>query len=276
MVVATVCIAAGGYVINDYYDVKIDKKNRQDKNIVGQIISPKISLIIYIIITIAGAGLGLYVSYTLELPVNGLVFPLAAILLFIYSRAIKKMVLVGNILVAALTGIVPLLVLLYEMPLLNKAYGRFLEMYNMDFNNIVSIVMIFSIFAFFINLARELIKDVKDMPGDKQYGRKTMPVALGVNGTKAVSIILLLIELAGVVYIYFAYLQYINRKEADVLSPVYLSLLIVIPLAITCYQIITAKHKADYGIASNMLKFIMVTGLCYLLIFRHITLHYFA
>ncbi len=257
---AIVFIAAGGYVINDYFDRPVDQINHPGKVIAGVHVSCQTVLLLYSVFTLTGSILGTFISIHLRLPFLSFIYLFTALLLFLYSYKIKKVFLAGNIVIALLTAFVPLMVILYEIPLLKRNNS-------VNFENIIIIVGIFSIFAFLTNYTREVIKDIEDIKGDQQAGRKTIPSVLGIFWSKAIAIICNLVIIILITCIYCTRLQYITINEKDYLSLVYFVLFIIIPLIIMIYLIIISKRKSEFRNVAHILKFVMVSGLFYSFIF---------
>lgn len=160
--ISTVLIAAGGYIINDYYDIKIDYVNRPDRVVVGRFLKRRSILFLHAFVTAFGVLIGISISWQL-----GLVNFLAAGLLWLYSNQLKRLALLGNISIAFLTGLAVIVVyILYqESVFLFSAYA---------------------FFAFFISLIREIIKDMEDIEGDRKFDCKTLPIVIGQRKTKLV------------------------------------------------------------------------------------------
>ncbi|HEX2394161.1 MAG TPA: geranylgeranylglycerol-phosphate geranylgeranyltransferase, partial [Bacteroidales bacterium] len=168
LVISTVFIAAGGYAINDYFDRKIDMINKPDSMVVGTHIYPRHAMAWHLIFTITGVILGAFVAIRLGLAYLSLIFFMVSGLLWFYSTTYKSELLLGNIIVALLTALVPFIVLVFEIPLLAKEYGS-------PFREISKYLIFwitgFSLFAFLLNLTREIVKDAQDFEGDQAYGK---------------------------------------------------------------------------------------------------------
>ena len=121
LVLSTIFLAAAGYVINDYFDRKTDLLNRPDTVIVGTVIKRRVAMILHIVINIIGIGLGFYILLSIGIYKLGFIYIIIAGILWYYSTSYKRHFLIGNIIVALLTALVPLMVVLYEIPLLNKS-----------------------------------------------------------------------------------------------------------------------------------------------------------
>ena len=160
LVVSTILIAAAGYVINDYYDVKIDLINKPERVVIGKGISRRYAIFFHTALSITGVGIGFTLNWKI-----GLVNFFSSFLLWLYSNALKRLPFVGNLAVALLTGLSVFIV-------------------NLLFPPLHLLVIVYALFAFFIALLREIIKDTEDLKGDDTFGCKTLPIIWGVRKTK--------------------------------------------------------------------------------------------
>jgi 4-hydroxybenzoate polyprenyltransferase len=261
LVFATVLIAAGGYVINDYFDIKTDLINK-GKVIVGTKISRRKAMLWHSIFNVVGVMAGFYISWRSGYLMMGVLFLLVSGLLYFYSASYKRQFLIGNIVVAILTATVPLLVVLYEWPALYRYYT--INAVSMpEINFIFYWVAGFSLFAFMTTLTREIIKDIEDFEGDVAYGRKTVPVVIGILSAKVVSICLIIITLA---LLYLIWYFFINDK----ITLIYISAAIVLPLLLTIYKIVTGSNRKQLHSASSIMKIVMLTGILYAVVVKAI------
>jgi 4-hydroxybenzoate polyprenyltransferase len=259
LVLSTVFITAAGYVINDYFDTKTDLVNRPETVLVGKIIDRRKAILLHIILNTLGIGMGTYVSFYIGIPILSLVFIFITGILWFYSTTYKRQFLVGNLIVALLTALVPLMVLLFEIPLLNKAYGYILIEMRANFNQIIVWILSFAFYAFILTLIREIIKDIEDYEGDNAYGRQTMPIVLGVVNSKVIVVSFILITLFSLLYAYFRFLT-------DYITLIYFIVFLMIPLVVLFYKIIIAETKNEYHSASRLSKLIMLAGILYSLV----------
>lgn len=162
LMLSTIMITAAGYMINDYYDVKIDYVNRPKEVIVGKGIKRRMVLILHTILNFTAIGLGALVS-----PKIAMVDFFAAFLLWLYSNQLKREPFIGNLTVALLTGL-----------------SIYLVAYHYQQSELL--VLTYAIFAFFLNLIREIIKDIEDRNGDRKHGCRTLPIVIGFRKTKQV------------------------------------------------------------------------------------------
>jgi len=256
LVMATVLLTAAGYVINDYFDRRIDQINKPDKVVVGKTINRRTAMTLHWVFNVIGVVLGFYVSWKIGIYKLGFIFLIITGILWYYTTSYKKQFLIGNLVVALLTALVPLMVILYELPLLNTLYGPTVILHDADFRGIFYWVLAFSVFAFITTLIREMVKDTEDFEGDSMYGGNTLPIIAGIFITKVVIISLSLVTLAGIVVLYFTFLN-------DWLSAVYGSVWLIMPFLIFMFLIIKAKTQKEYHLASTIMKLIMLNGIFY-------------
>jgi 4-hydroxybenzoate polyprenyltransferase len=261
LVAATMLITAAGYIINDYFDRKTDLINKPYKVIVGRFIKRRAAMFMHVVFSSLGVLLGSYISFKNNLGSLSIVFILATGILWFYSTSYKRQVLVGNLVVAVMTAAVPLLVIMFEYPLLNLEYVDIVSNEGFNFKHLLYWVSGFAYFAFFTTMVREIVKDVEDMEGDQAYGRVSIPMSLGIESTKIILAILMSIVLISVLVCVALYLF-------DYYSLLYLSISIVMPGAYFIYMIWKANEKTHYSKASGLLKLIMVMGVLYALMVR--------
>jgi len=262
LVAATMFIAAAGYIINDYFDTRTDRINKPERMVVGVTVNRRTAMTLHTIFNLLGIAIGLYLSIYIGVFSMSFIFFLAAGLLWFYSTNYKRQFLVGNLTVAFLTAMVPLIVVLYEIPMLNKAYGQIMLQYNSSFNYIFIWVAGFSIFAFITTLIREIIKDAEDFEGDAAYGMHTLPIVAGTRITKAVLAVLISGTIFLLVFILVKFIMF-SADEPDFISMVYFIVCLVIPLIVLLTLVMIAGDKRDYHRASILIKIIMLFGVLY-------------
>jgi 4-hydroxybenzoate polyprenyltransferase len=263
LVFSSMAITAAGYVINDYFDMKTDMLNRPSTVIVGRKISRRGAMFTHIFLNGIGVLTGIYLAWYIDVLSLGIAYLLAAGILWFYSTTYKRQFLIGNLIVAVFTAVVPFLVVIFEIPLLNKAYREVLIANDMNFNNLLAGVGGFSFFAFLSTLIREVIKDIEDHEGDSAYGRSTVPVLLGIRFTKIALVILILGITASLLYVYVRFLYYNPAGKPDLLSLGWFVLFLILPFGYILYRLLSAKEKKDYHICSNITKGIMLAGIMY-------------
>jgi 4-hydroxybenzoate polyprenyltransferase len=192
-----------------------------------------------------------------------LVFFIVSGLLWFYSTTYKREFLLGNFIVALLTALVPFLVLLFELPLLARSYGS-------DVTPLTRYLIIwfmgFSLFAFLLNLIREIIKDAIDFEGDMAFGKKTIPVVWGINSARWISVIL---SLATIGLLVSAWILFIR----DYITLVYFTVMVIFPLCVVIYMLCRAGYRNMFKKISLLLKITMVGGLGYMIVANLIINH---
>jgi 4-hydroxybenzoate polyprenyltransferase len=266
LVLSSVLITAAGYVINDYFDTGTDMLNRPETVIVGKVINRKMAMLIHILLNIIGIGIGIYLSFRINVIALGAAYLFAPGILWFYSTTYKRQFLVGNMIVAIFTGMVPFIVALFEVPLLNQQYKEVLLRLGMNFNSILGWVGGFSFFAFLSTLVREIIKDMEDFKGDRAFGRNTLPVVLGIRTSKIITICLVGLNVFSLLYLYFRHLMRTVSGSTDYISLAYFVVLVIIPFLVLSVIVIKAENKNQYHRASDLTKIIMLAGILYSLV----------
>jgi 4-hydroxybenzoate polyprenyltransferase len=268
LVLSTVFITSAGYVINDYFDRKTDLVNKPDSVIIGKKINRRYAMAFHMVFNIIGILIGFYISISIGKPLLSLIFITVSGLLWFYSTTYKKQPLIGNLIVAFLTALVPLIVFLFEYSLLKSTYTALFTTFSSIIKYLTSWILGYAGFAFLLTLAREIIKDTEDFEGDHAYGNQTIPIVIGTVYTKGIIVILFIFTLIAVFYIYLTYLT--NK-----FTLYYILIALVIPLLYNIFRVIRAHSKKDYYISSLLTKIIMINGLLYALLANSIIPRYF-
>jgi len=231
---STIVIAAAGYIINDYYDIKIDYVNKPEKVVVGKLVKRRIVLFSHAFMNVAGILIGFYLSLYV-----GVINLAAAFLLWLYSNRLKRMPFIGNIVIALLAGLSIFIVAVY-------------------YRQNVNLVIIYALFAFSINLVREVIKDMEDIRGDMRFGSRTLPIIWGFRKTKmllyaliAIFVVLLLLLSAGL--------------DNHVLHGFFM--LMVVPIIYLIYLLYKADSQLRFHQLSSYCKLLMLAGIMSMVFF---------
>ncbi|MFY7988885.1 MAG: geranylgeranylglycerol-phosphate geranylgeranyltransferase [Flavobacterium sp.] len=249
LVIATVCIAAGGYVINNIMDQDTDEIAKPQNRVVGVSISEAVAYNWYIGLTIVGVGIGFYLSNVIYKPTFASMFILVATLLYVYATNLKQIPVLGNVVVALLISISIIIIALFDI------FPATDEVNRIVMGEIFGILIDYAIFAFIINLIRELVKDMEDMDGDYQAGINTLPIAIGVSKTKIIIVIVTIVAIA-----LLAYYVKVNLFELDYVV-YYTIILIVGPLIYFGVKLLNAKEKKEFHHLSLVLKLVMFFGI---------------
>lgn len=263
LVITTVLLAASGYIINDYFDVKIDRINRPDKVVVGPVFQRRKVLLFHVLFSFAGVFTGLFLAYIYRKETYALMFVVIPILLWYYSTTLKKQVLIGNLTISLLTALVPYFVVSLEFAALGRLHGQSIlssEACSMAWFWTTG----FAFFAFISNLGREIIKDMEDVKGDKEAGCHTLPIEMGLEYTRTVVILL---SLASVVALWVIFLVVPQLWESR-LALLYFIFLLTMPYLVLIWQVYKARESEHFHRASQLSKAIMLFGILFILVAR--------
>ena len=250
LVIATLCIAAGGYVINDIYDIIIDTINKPDKVLVGKKISESTAYRVFIILNVVGVAIGFYLSNIIGKPGFSALFIIFSALLYIYASYLKGMVVIGNLLVSALVAMSLIIIAVFDLlPAITPENQKIQA-------QAFRVVLHYALFAFFLNFIREIVKDLQDINGDKKLDLQTLPIVLGRKRTTSVVFGLGVTLVLGIVYYMY------NHLYAHQIIMLYFLFAIVGPLLYFCVKTWDAKTNKEYAFLSQILKWIMFLGIC--------------
>ncbi|OYX26230.1 MAG: prenyltransferase [Flavobacteriales bacterium 32-35-8] len=257
LIIATVCIAAAGNVINDINDIETDVINKPNKIIIGKGISEKTAYNLFIILNVIGVGVGYYLSNVVGRSGFFSLFVIISVLLYVYSTYLKQLFLIGNLVISFLVALSILIVGIFELiPNITEQNQNIQLLY---FKTILN----YAYMAFILNLIREIAKDVEDLEGDTKAGMNTLPIIIGKEKTKYLLFVLSSITLFIIGY-YIANSLYKNQ-----IAVIYFLIFIIAPLLYLNIKILSAQIKTDYTHISNILKWIMFFGMLSLLLYRY-------
>ena len=261
LVLAVVFIAAGGYAINDYFDVRIDAVNRPDRLIVTRTLTKQQAMLTHQILTVLGVLMGLVVSYKVRSWSLALIMIFVPGMLWFYSSSYKRQFFLGNLIVALVVALAPLSVAIADTAYLSKQYGEILA-YTQLTRQIWSWIGCISLFAFLLTLAREIVKDLQDQEGDREYECHTLPIILGEFWTKTIVATLLLIVGWLLCMWVFSWMPFETSWHSPIVR--YACIGLLPPLLIDIYLVVRAQIPSDYRNAQVLLKLIMFSGVVFL------------
>ncbi len=249
LVLSTILIAAGGYVINNIFDQNTDTINKPNNVIVGKTISETNAYNLYIGLTVTGVAIGFYLSNVIVKPGFASIFILIAATLYLYATSLKQMMIIGNVIVALLLSFSVIIIGIFDLfPTIHEGNQQQLGV-------VFSILLDYALFTFFLNFMREIVKDLEDVDGDYNQGMNTLPIAIGKSRTAKIVFGLSFIPILFMLY-------YINKYLLElVFTTVYLLLFVVGPLFYFTVKIWTAKSKKEFHELSLLLKWILLFGI---------------
>jgi len=251
LVVSVVLISAAGYLINDYFDVKADEINKPDKIIVGRLIERRWVMLVQIVMNIAGLALGMACAKAVYRPYLVFYHIIAICLLWYYSTHFKRKLFSGNVIIALLIALVCWVGIAFEWYALAVGSFGISVSKTMIINGLV-----YTGFAFFVNLIREIVKDAEDISGDAVLKANTIPLKYGLQTTRYILITLCALT-AGIIIFFMI----VHFRMLEQISLFCLLLLPVIVFGMLMYKVWNADTKADYHQLSNLLKLVMFLGI---------------
>jgi 4-hydroxybenzoate polyprenyltransferase len=264
LIIATVFIAAGGYVLNDYFDIKIDLINKPEKQIIGNTIQRKNAMVFYQILTCIGVSCGLILAFLSQSFTLAFIFIVTPGLLWFYSASYKRQFVIGNLIVAFIAALTILIVGISQIAFLEKEFGKFIFETPIP-KQILSWISGFAFFSFLTTWIREIIKDIEDEKGDREMECRTLPIKLGHTKTKLLLFGLIILT---VILLFIINNLFIQFEGTFTLR--YIIFGIALPFFALSYLIFKAKTPADFHDASTLSKVIMLVGVLYGFIFYYL------
>lgn len=246
----TLLLAAGSYVINDIFDCTEDQINKEKKSLTYRQINIKNAKIYYYLLTAAGFIMALVIAINISKLHLVIIYPIVVFLLYQYSAKWKKQGLKGNLTVAGFCAFVIAVFLVAEPLLIYNTHPSAKLAYHT--------ILALSLFAFIINLCREMIKDIEDIEGDKVAQSNSLPITIGISRTKAFTKILIYMLIV-LILLWLYYMRY----RSDFFLNTFAFLFLIAPLGVCLTKITQAREKIEYSFISRFLKLIMLSGLIF-------------
>jgi 4-hydroxybenzoate polyprenyltransferase len=263
LLMSSLFISAGGYIINDYFDLHIDNVNKPDKVVVEKIVKRRWTIILHLLFSLAGVLLSLMVSIITKKWIIFIINIACVFLLWLYSTKFKKKLLIGNIVISALTAWVILVVYFFAGASLINLKGWTIHIYPYNIKQLFKLTMLYSGFAFVVTLIREVVKDLEDMHGDAQFKCETMPIKMGVPATKVFIAVWIVVSIVALLIV-----QIYAWQVGWWPSAIYSILFIVLPLGMVFKKLFKSAISNDYNKISSYLKLIMLMGILSMLFFK--------
>ncbi|TKT89609.1 geranylgeranylglycerol-phosphate geranylgeranyltransferase [Dyadobacter frigoris] len=247
---SSLSIASAGYIINDYFDLEIDKINKPYNIIIGIIIHSKWAIFWYFVLNVIGIILTLILIDFHHWSIL-LINIICVIVLWFYSYRYKRLPLIGNLVTSILTAWTILFILFSLLCNVNST-----GLNEMIILKYFLVGIAYSVFAFLISMVREIIKDMEDMEGDEMCDCKTLPILLGVKPAKHYTEIMLITIITILLFILFFMLKIELWIEAG-----YILIFVISPLIYVHYKIKNAISKNDFSTLSFITKVTILTGI---------------
>lgn len=245
-------ITAAGYIINDIFDIKADKINKPTKVIVSTAITVEQAKVWYKITNTFGIILGVLLAINIEKPSYSFLFIGTSILLYYYSKQLKKKPLIGNLVVAFIIAFSIILLPIFEIDF---------TIQNQSQHTTIQFIILLSFFAFILNLTREVVKDIIDINGDYSLNNNTLPILLGRKRAKVFALILCSFT---ILFLFYLTLHFSKQYKFSVL---YLVLFTLLPMLYISVKLNASKTKKQFQKISTLLKVCMFLGINSIIIF---------
>lgn len=252
LVLSMVLIAAGGYIINDYFDIQVDSKNYSNEVLVGRSIKRRVALILHVLTTSSGVLLGFYIAYKVGYLALGVIMAVAAYLLWEYSLRLKRRFFIGNFIIAKLSAIFVFSLAAFEViPKYSHSASK----------HTLIMLCVYASFAFICSLMHEIIKDLRGVEGDTKFNINTLAKVWGINKTKE------FVKWLSILTAFMVITVAVYEFKTHILALAYALCFIILPLFLLNIWIYRAKTPADYTRISMLNKFIILTGIASLYFF---------
>ncbi len=265
LVISTIMIAAAGNIINDYFDLRADRINKPNKVIIGKYIKKRWAIVWHWTLNFTAFAIAIYLSLRYNSFWYLFIHLLSINALWFYSMSLKRKFLVGNLVVAGLTALVPILCGVHfyiqnQLPSFTEFnFETNLENWEMKLSNNGIYILLLAFFAFFSNLVREILKDVQDVAGDKNLRAKTIPIAIGEKN--AIRIGAMLLAICPIFYVVICLLNHfygVLSYSPLITLPVDLAMLLQIFIM---FILLFRAEKVKIETSQKLLKLSMFLGL---------------
>ncbi len=247
LVISTVCLTAGGAIINAIFQQDSDSINKPEFQVVGKFIPENRAYNLYAALTFIGVSIGFYLSNVIQRPNFSILFILIASTLYFYASSLKNSLIIGNSIIALINSIYLLMIGLFD--LLPATFEGNRAIMGLHF----SILIDYSIITFFLSLLIELISDIQNTKGDSIQGLRTLQVVIGISKAKMLAFIFSIIPILCVFY----YLKFYLFDANLILGTIYGLVFIVSPLIYCSTKILSAKEPKEFRHLIIILKWIL-------------------
>lgn len=258
LTISTVLIAAAGYVINDYFDVKIDQVNKPSTLVVDRDMSRRWAIFFHWFMTTTGIVIGAYVAFTLGRLHLVTIHIAASLVLWFYSTSLKCTPLIGNVAVSLLTGLVVVIVAIFEIWFINRPAAI-----AQPARVVALLVLTYASFAFLISMVREIVKDMEDQQGDAVYHCDTLPNVAGIRMARYAALLF-----AAFLTLFVLGIVVLEAVAGNFLLFAYGTVAVTFPLLFIIWKLTRADTKKAFARLSQWVKLVMLAGILSMLILR--------
>lgn len=246
LIVSTVCIAAGGAVMQHIVNQDDDEIIQPRKRVVGNTISEAAAYNWYIGFTIIGVGLGFYLANVIYKPTFASLFILVATLLYVKATNFNRNPIVGSLISALLTAISILVIALFDVYPATDAANK------IRMGEAFGILVDYAVFGFFLVLLFEIFSTLKNKQNDEMLGNTTLATRLGITKTKIITGVFTAVLIALILY-------YCKVFLFELTLVLYYTLLTLVgPLLFFGLKLIGSSTLNEFKILERTLYFVMV------------------
>ena len=257
IILGTLLVAGAGYLINDHFDRISDQINANGALVIDQFSETSEVYRYYLVLNALAILCGFFSAQSLNNLLLGFVLPCVALILFAYSRVKWLKLGVGAVLISICVSATILLIPWMESVRRDTNLNQALPHLTWLGYNTIAFA------AFWLNLMRELIKDLQDIKGDQNDNRPTLPIIMGTSRAKNLVIGLGLV--ASVILIYGFFSIYTLSYSLGIYMITLLTALLYF-----CHRTRNAHRAQDFKSLSLHLKYIMLQGTLALLWLNHL------
>ena len=249
LLLSTVCIAAGGAVMQHIVNQEEDEIIHPQSRLVGNTITETSAYNWYIGLTIVGVGIGFYLANVIYKPTFASLFVLVATLLYVQATNLKQIPFINNCITALLVAIPIVTIALFDVFPATDATNK------VRMGEVFGILIDYAIFSFFLVLLKELVNDLKNKQNDEMVGNTTLATRLGLLKTKIIVGVFVILILAMILYYCKNYLFELN------LALYYILITMVGPLLLVGLKLINSTNAKEFIVLNRVLQFVLITSL---------------
>jgi 4-hydroxybenzoate polyprenyltransferase len=249
LLLSTVCIAAGGAVMQHIVNQEEDEIIHPQSRLVGNTITETSAYNWYIGLTIVGVGIGFYLANVIYKPTFASLFVLVATLLYVQATNLKQIPFINNCITALLVAIPIVTIALFDVFPATDATNK------VRMGEVFGILIDYAIFSFFLVLLKELVNDLKNKHNDEMVGNTTLATRLELLKTKIIVGVFVVLILAMILYYCKNYLFELN------LALYYILITMVGPLLLVGLKLINSTNAKEFIVLNRVLQFVLITSL---------------
>ena len=242
LVIATICITAGGLIINQSFAVSTNR-NQQENQVIEKTITKKNAYYLFVILNVFGVGIGFVISNHVEQPDLFGFFIVFSALFYLYASFISNIPIFNNILISIL-AIFPLLIvgiidLLPAITPINQPQQTF----------VFSKILNYSFFLFFVCLIRALVYDIVFI--DDNRNKNTLSICIGIKRTSYIIFFLVMVLLFTIIYYNYTVLY------TNTFAVIYSLFFVLAPLLLLSVKVWESSNKNDFKFPLKLLDIVL-------------------